>query len=111
MMNSKIVFFGYVSFLREKVDAAIEIMSRRRSDYLYKCFNPTRIVQDGPMEGDPNLSFSMVLETEDIYDIVSDIQLVVNELPFLSCTLIVEDLSTREHFVHKWENTDSSPVS
>ena len=27
-MTSKIVFFGYISFLRENVDAALEIMAK-----------------------------------------------------------------------------------
>ena len=103
-MSSKIVFFGYISFLRENIDAAIEIMSKRRNDYLWFCFNPSRVVQDGPMEEDPNMSFSIILETDDLQDIVTDMELVVLQLPFLTCSLVVEDLSTREQFVHKWEN-------
>jgi hypothetical protein len=104
MSNNK-VFFGYVSFLREKVDAAIEILSKRGSDYLWQCFNPSRIVQDGPTEEYPNMSFSIILDTDDPDDIVADIEAVVRQLPFSSCTLVVENLSTREHFVHNWETT------
>ena len=110
-MNSKIVFFGYISFLREKVDAAIEIMSKRRSDYLWICFNPSRMVQNGPTEAHPNMSFSIILDTDDKNDIVADIEDVVRQLPFLSCTLVVEDLSTGEQFVHKWENPSSARLS
>lgn len=106
-MSSKIVFFGYVSFLREKVDAAIEILSKRKSDYLWICFNSSRMVQSGPTEAHPNMSFSIILDTDDKNDIVADIEDVVRQLPFLSCTLIAEDLSTREQIVHKWESAGS----
>ena len=89
-MSNKTIFFGYVSFLREKVDAAMEIMSKRANDYLWICFNPSRVVQDGPTEEHPNMSFSIILETDDPDDIVSDIETVVRQLPFLSCTLVVK---------------------
>ena len=102
-MSNKTIFFGYVSFLREKVDAAVEVLKKRSNDYLWICFNSTRIVQDGPTEEYPNLSFSIILDTDDPDDIVSDIEAAVRELPFLSCTLVVEDLSTREYAVHNWE--------
>jgi hypothetical protein len=105
-MSNNTVFFGYISFLREKVDAAIEIMSKRKSDYLWQCFNPSRIVQDGPSEAHPNMSFSIILDTDDPDDIVSDIESIVRQLPFSSCTLIVRNLSTREHFVHNWETAE-----
>jgi hypothetical protein len=107
-MSNRTVFFGYVSFLREKVDAAMEIMSKRTSDYLWICFNPSRVVQDGPTEDIPNMSFSIILDTDDIEDTVADIENIINQLPFLSCTLIVENLSTREHFVHNWESSTPS---
>ncbi|MDO6430151.1 hypothetical protein Q4E93_06120 [Flavitalea sp. BT771] len=107
-MSNNRVFFGYISFLREKVDAAIEIMSKRRSDYLWQCFNPSRMVQDGPTEENPNMSFSIILDTDDPDDIVADIEAVVRQLPFSSCTLVVENLSTREHFVHNWERIEPS---
>jgi hypothetical protein len=110
-MNSKIVFFGYLSFSREKIDAAIEIISNRGNDYLWICFNPSRIVQDGPTEEDPNMSFSIILDTDDMEDILSDIEHVVRQLPFLSCTVVAENFSTREQFVHKWENPASAPLS
>jgi hypothetical protein len=110
-MSSKIVFFGYVSFLREQVDAAMEILSKRKSDYLWICFNSSRIVQSGPTEAHPNLSFSIILDTDDGNDIVADIENVVRQLPFLSCTLVAEDLSTREQIVHKWENLRSGSLS
>ena len=110
-MSSTIVFFGYISFLREKVDAATEILSKRVSDYLWVCFNSTRMVQSGPTEAHPNLSFSIILDTDDKHDIVKDIENVVRQLPFLSCTLVVEDLSTREQIVHKWENQDPMTLS
>jgi hypothetical protein len=110
-MTSKIVFFGYISFLRENVDAALEIMARRGSDYLYSCFNPSRMVQTGPTEAHPNMSFSIILETDDKDDIVSDIKGALRQLPFLACTLVVEDLSTNEHFVHKWERPESLYLS
>lgn len=102
-MNNNTVFFGYISFLREKVDAAIEIMSKRGSDYLWQCFNPSRIVQDGPSEEHPNMSFSIILDTDDPDDIVSDIETIVRQLPFSSCTLVVRNLSKGEQFVHNWE--------
>jgi len=102
-MSNKTIFFGYVSFLREKVDVAVEILKKRPSDYLWICFNSTRIVQAGPTEENPNMSFSIVLDTDDPDDIVSDIEAAVRELPFLSCTLVVENLSTREYIVHNWE--------
>jgi hypothetical protein len=107
-MSSKIVFFGYISFLRERVDAAIEILSKRTSDYLWICFNPTRMVQSGPTEAHPNMSFSIILDTDDKHEILTDIENVVRQLPFLSCTLVVEDLSTREQIVHKWENLSAA---
>ena len=110
-MSSKIVFFGYVSFLREKVDVAIEILSKRKSDYLWICFNSSRMVQSGPTEAHPNMSFSIILDTDDKNDIVADIEQVVRQLPFLSCTLVVEELSTREQIVHKWENLSSTGLS
>jgi hypothetical protein len=103
-MNNHTIFFGYISFLREKIDAAIEAMNTRPNDYLWNCFNSSRIVQDGPTESCPNMSFSIILNTDDINDIVADIENVVRQLPFLACTLVVEDLSTREQSVHKWEN-------
>ena len=109
--RSKIVFFGYISFLREKVDAAIETLSKRKSDYLWICFNATRMVQIGPTEAHPNMSFSIILDTDDKEDIVADIESVVRHLPFLSCTLVVEDLSTGEQIVHKWENQSSTSLS
>jgi len=102
-MSTPTIFFGYVSFLREKVDAAIEMLKKRPSDYLWICFNSTRIVQAGPTEDHPNLSFSIILDTDDPDDIVSDIETAVRQLPFLSCTLVVENLSTREYTVHNWE--------
>jgi len=110
-MTSKIAFFGYISFLREKVDTAIEILSKRKSDYLWICFHPSRMVQDGPTEAHPNMSFSIIHDTDDTNDIVADIENVVRLLPFLSCTLVVEDLSTREQIVHKWENLGSVHLS
>lgn len=110
-MSRKIVFFGYISFLREKADAAIEILSKRKSDYLWICFNPSRMVQDGPTEAHPNMSFSIILDTDDTNDIVADMEDVVRQLPFLSCTLVAEDLSTREQIVHKWEDPDSVHLS
>ncbi|MBN8854433.1 MAG: hypothetical protein BGO55_21110 [Sphingobacteriales bacterium 50-39] len=110
-MSNKTIFFGYISFLREKVDAAIHVMKRRPGDYLWICFNPSRIVQDGPTEMHPNMSFSIILDTDDKNDIVTDIENVVRQLPFLSCTLVVEDLSTREQIVHKWENLSSATLS
>ena len=102
-MSNNTVFFGYISFLREKVDAAIEIMSKRGSDYLWQCFNSSRIVQDGPSEAHPNMSFSIILHTDDPDDIVSDIETIVRQLPFSSCTLVVRNLSNGEQFVHNWE--------
>jgi len=102
-MSNKTIFFGYVTFLREKIDAAVEVMRKRPNDYLWFCFNSSRIVQDGPTEETPNMSFSIVLDTDDPDDIVTDIETAVRQLPFLSCTLVVEDLSTREHTVHNWE--------
>jgi len=111
VMSSKIVFFGYISFLREKVDAAIEMLSKRKSDYLWICFNATRMVQSGPTEAHPNMSFSIILDTDDKNDIVADMENVIRQLPFLSCTLMVEDLSTREQIVHKWENQSSASLS
>ncbi|HVV03802.1 MAG TPA: hypothetical protein VHC96_06235 [Puia sp.] len=110
-MSSKIVYFGYISFLREKVDAAIEILSKRTSDYLWICFNSTRMVQSGPTEAHPNLSFSIILDTDDKHETVTDIENAVRQLPFLSCTLVVEDLSTREQIVHKWENPSPASMS
>jgi len=110
-MSRKIVFFGYISFLREKADAAIEILSKRKNDYLWICFHPSRMVQDGPTEAHPNMSFSIIHDTDDTNDIVADIEDVVRQLPFLSCTLVVEDLSTRGQIVHKWENTGSPQLS
>src|SRR5882672_4076153 len=95
-MSNKTVFFGYISFLREKVDAAMEILSKRQNDYLWLCFNPSRIVQDGPMEAYPNMSFSIILDTDDPDDIVSDIETAVRQLPFLSCTLVVENIQTKQ---------------
>lgn len=95
-----------MSFLRENVDSALEIMAQRKSDYLYSCFTPSRMVQTGPTEAHPNMSFSIILETDDKDDILADIQNAIRQLPFLGCTLVVEDLSTNEHFVHKWENPD-----
>ena len=89
-MSNNTVFFGYISFLREKVDAAKEIMSKRQNDYLWICFNPSRVVQDGPTEEHPNMSFSIILDTDDEDDIVADIEAVVRQLPFLSCTLVVK---------------------
>ena len=110
-MGHKTIFFGYVSFLREKVDAAVDIMKKRPNDYLWICFNPSRIVQNGPTEEHPNMSFSIILDTDDKEDIVTDIENVVRQLPFLSCTLVVEDLSTGEQIVHKWENQSSARLS
>lgn len=110
MSNNKI-FFGYISFLREKVDAAVEILNTRPGDYLWSCFSSSRIVQDGPTESYPNMSFSIILHTDDISDIVADIEQVVRQLPFMSCTLIVEDLSTREQSVHKWENQSPARIA
>ncbi|HVU55494.1 MAG TPA: hypothetical protein VHD83_10585 [Puia sp.] len=110
-MSKKIIFFGYVTFLRERVDAAIDILSKRANDYLWICFNPSRMVQSGPTEAHPNMSFSIILDTDDKDDIVADIENVIRELPFLSCTLVVEDLSTRGQIVHKWENPDRSLLS
>ena len=107
-MSNKTIFFGAVSFLREKVDAAVEIMKKRPNDYLWICFNPSRIVQDGPTEEHPNMSFSIILDTDDPEDVVADIEAVVRQLPFLSCTLVVEDLSTREYTVHNWETLKPS---
>lgn len=102
-MSNNTVFFGYISFLREKVDAAIDILSKRESDYLWQCFNSTRIVQAGPSEAHPNLSFSIILDTDDPDDIVADIEAVVRQLPFSSCTLIVRNFSKGEQSVHNWE--------
>ena len=102
-MGNTTVFFGYISFLREKVDAAIEIMSKRESDYLWHCFNSTRIVQAGPSEAHPNMSFSIILDTDDPDDIVADIEAVVGLLPFSSCTLIVRNFSKGEQIVYNWE--------
>jgi len=110
-MSNKTIFFGYISFLREKVDAAIETMKRRPGDYLWICFNATRMVQSGPTEAHPNMSFSIILDTDDKNDIVADMEDVVRQLPFLSCTLVVEDLSTGEQIVHKWENQSSARLS
>ena len=110
-MSRQTVFFGYVSFLRENVDAAMEIMSTRTSDYLWICFNPSRMVQYGPTEAHPTLSFSIVLDTDDKDDTVADIEQVVRQLPFLTCTLVVEDLSTREQIVHKWESSRAALAS
>ena len=102
-MSNNTIFFGYVNFLREKVGAAIEVMQKRPNDYLWVCFNSSRIVQDGPTGAYPNMSFSIILDTDDPDDIVADIEAAVRELPFLSCTLVVEDVSTREYSVHNWE--------
>jgi|KBSMisStandDraft_5_1062788.scaffolds.fasta_scaffold886764_2 hypothetical protein len=110
-MSSKIVFYGYISFLREKVDTAIEILTKRKSDYLWICFNSSRMVQNGPTEAHPNMSFSIILDTDDKHEIVTDIENVVRQLPFLSCTLVVEDLSTREQIVHIWENPSSANLT
>lgn len=110
-MSNKTIFFGYITFLRERVDEAIEILSARTSDYLWICFNPSRMVQNGPTEAHPNMSFSIILDTDDRDDTVADIENVVRQLPFLSCTLVVEDLSTREQIVHKWENPGSALLS
>jgi hypothetical protein len=107
-MSNKTIFFGYISFLREKIDAAMEMLSKRQSDYLWVCFNESRIIQDGPTEAYPNMSFSIILDTDDKDDTVSDIEDAVKQLPFLSCMLVVENLSTREHFVYKWETCHPS---
>lgn len=107
-MGNKTIFFGYVSFLREKVDAAVDIMKKRPNDYLWICFDPSRIVQGGPTEEHPNMSFSIILDTDDPDDIVSDIEATIRQLPFLSCTLVVENLSTREYVVHNWESLEPS---
>ena len=93
-MSSSTVFFGYISFLREKVDAAMEIMKKRPNDYLWFCFNPSRMVQDGPGEPYPNMSFSIILDGDDEEDTIADIEAVIQQLPYESCTLVVEN---REH--------------
>jgi hypothetical protein len=49
------------------------------------------------------MSFSIILDTDEPDDIVADIEAAVRLMPFLSCTLVVEDLSTREYSVHNWE--------
>jgi hypothetical protein len=110
-LTSKSIFFGYISFSREMVDTARAILSNRKSDYLWMCLHPSRIAQDGPTEADPNLSFSIILDTDDRNETVSDIENVVRLLPFISCTLVVEDLSTREQIVHKWENLGAARAS
>jgi len=89
----------------------MEILSKRKSDYLWICFNPSHLVQDGPTEANPNLSFSIILDAYDMNETVTDIENVVRQLPFLSCTLVVEDLSTREQIVHKWENLGAARAS
>lgn len=90
-MSNSTVYFGYISFLRENVDAAIEIMTQRPNDYLWFCFNPSRVVQDGPGEPYPNMSFSIILDTDDEDDTIMDIENVLRQLPYLSCTLVVEN--------------------
>jgi len=89
-MSTKTVFFGYISFLREKVDAAIEILSKREKDYLWSCFDPARVVQDGPTYPYPNMGFSIILATDDAQEIIADFETAIRQLPFLSCTLVVE---------------------
>ncbi|MBN9383653.1 MAG: hypothetical protein J0H74_23045 [Chitinophagaceae bacterium] len=109
-MGNETIFFGYVTFLRENVDAIVDILKKRPNDYLWICFNPSRIVQNGPTEEHPNMSFSIILDTDDPGDIVADIEAAVRQLPFLSCTLVVEALSTREYIVHNWELLKPSPT-
>jgi hypothetical protein len=91
-MSTRTVFFGYISFLREKVDAAMEILKKREKDYLWFCFDPSRVVQDGPATPYPNLSFSIILDTDDndTVEVTADLEASVRQLPFLYCTLVVE---------------------
>lgn len=92
-MSTKTVFFGYIAFLREEVDIAKQILAERPKDYLWSCFDPTRITQDGPATPYPNMSFSTILDTEDIDDIddtIADFQTGIAALPFLSAVLVVE---------------------
>lgn len=109
-MNNKTIFFGYISFLREKVDAAMEILSNRANDYLWICFNPSRVVQDGPMEPHPNMSFSIILDSDDEDDTIADIEAVFRQLPFLSCTLVVKREKLEIVRVLTYEATDSFTV-
>ena len=92
-MSTKTVFFGYISFLREEVDLAKDIMKRRPQDYLWMCFDPTRVVQDGPATPHPNMSFSIILDLDnltEIEDSIADFEQAIGELPFLSAVLVVE---------------------
>jgi hypothetical protein len=89
-MSTKTVFFGYISFLREDVDAAIDIMSKREKDYLWFCFDPARVVQDGPATPYPNMGFSIMLHTDDSDETITDLEKAIAELPFLAYTLVVE---------------------
>ena len=109
-MSNSTVFFGYISFLREKVDAAMEIMTRRPNDYLWFCFNPSRMVQDGPGEAYPNMSFSIILDTDDEDDIIRDMEDVIRQLPYLSCTLVVENREQGTSRVLKFDTKESSAV-
>src|SRR3569833_3918096 len=87
-MSNSTVYLGYISFLRENVDAAMEIMTQRPNDYLWFCFNSSRMVQDGPGEPYPNMSFSIILDTDDEDDTIMDIENVFWLLFFLSCFLV-----------------------
>lgn len=92
-MSTKTVFFGYITFLREEVDIAKQILSDRPKDYLWFCFDPARVVQDGPSTPYPNMSFSIILDTESLDDVdetISDFEKGIGELPFLSAVLVVE---------------------
>jgi len=106
-MNNSTVFFGYISFLREKVDAAMEIMSKRPGDYLWFCFNPSRVVQDGPGEAYPNMSFSIILDTDDEDDIIGDMENIIRQLPFLACTIVVENRQRDTSRVFRFDAEES----
>ena len=91
-MNKRTVIFGYISFLREKIDAAKAIMAKREKDYLWFCFDPSRVVQDGPATPVPNHSFSIILDTDDAetIEVTADLEASIRQLPFLACTLVIE---------------------
>jgi len=102
-MSTKTVFFGYLSFLREKVDAAKNILEKRAGDYLTICFDPSKIIQDGPMSPYPNMSFSIILEGNDHDDTIADIETAVQQLPFLAATLVAEE-EGKGRRIFTWSN-------